>query len=181
MRQGSQLHYSGYDPSERLDDRHADEARLGLLLERTYAAHEARLMPTDAALARLDAALDAIGTPPQRYTDHRRLFGACALVAILLVLLGPVVRTEFTAGTRNAPRSVVTPISRAVGSGAALPPVAIAASEGRPATDRTTAANGTTSTTGASETPLRDLLARAGIRPSDPAGGASDAGEPPQH
>ncbi len=189
MRQGRLIICPANDPTKRPDDHDADEARLGLLLEQTYAAHEGRPTPTDDALAKLNAALDAIGTPPQRHTDHRRLFGACALVAILLVLLGPIVRSEFATGARNAPRSIVTPMSRAIGgdvgigaaSGvAALPPIAVAASEGRDTTDRAAAANGTASTTGVSETPLRDLLARAGIRPSDPATGASAVGQPPQ-
>jgi hypothetical protein len=161
-------------------DHRADEARLGPLLERTYAAREARLTPTDDALARLNAALDAIGAPSRRHTGHRRLFGACALVAILLLLLSPVARSEFAAGTRPAPRSAATPAGGARG-GASLPAVAVAASAGADAPDRASAANGAAPTTGVSDTPLRDLLARAGIRPDDPAGGASGAGLPPHH
>lgn len=161
-------------------DHQADEARLGPLLERTYAARAARLAPTDDALMKLNAALDAIGAPPRRHADHRRLFGACAIVALLLLLLSPVARSEFTASTRNAPRSVATSAGGAVG-GVSLPAVAVAASAGPDATDRAPAANGAAPATGMSETPLRDLLARAGIRPDDPATGSSRTGLPPHH
>ena len=159
-------------------DDHADETRLGPLLERAYAARDARLTPTDDALARLNAALDAIGTPPRRHTDHRRLFGACALVAILLLLLSPVARSEFAAGPRTAPRSVATSAGGGRGGGS-LPAVAVAASAGPDATNRAPAANGAAPTSGMSETPLRDLLARAGIRPDDPSVGSPGARLPP--
>ena len=188
MRQGTGWNCLEHDPPERRVDNRADEARLGLLLERTYAVREARLMPADDALAKLNAALDGIDTPPRRHTDHRRLFGACALVALLLLLLSPVARSEFAASTRNAPRSVVTPIN-AAGGRVALLPVAVAASargnvapteEGN-TTVHVPAANGTAPMTGVSETPLRDLLARSGIHASDPPGGSSSDGHPPQH
>ncbi|GEM_PF-5525929 len=182
MRQGTGSTCPGQDPS----GRRADEARLSLLLERTYAAREARITPADDALAKLNAALDAIGSPSRRRVDHRRLFGACALAVLLLVLLSPVARSEFSASTRNAARSVVMPMNGTVGDGvitgtangrAAISPVAIAVR----AADHTSAANGTAPMTGVSETPLRDLLARAGIHASDPPGVPSTDGHPPQH
>jgi len=197
MRQGIGANGLRREPSERRADHRADEARLGLLVERTYAGREARLTPADDALAKLNVALDAIGTPPQRQTDHRRLFGACALVALLLLLLSPVARAEFAASTRHAPRSGVTPTSAAVSGEAstgsasgrvAMPPVTVVAreggsvapTEGSDATGHAPAPTGATLTAGASETPLRDLLARAGIHASDPPGGSTEA-SPPQH
>lgn len=172
MRQGREAHRRGHNPSTcRRDDR-VDEARLGPLLERTYAARAARLTPADDALRELNVALDAISTPPRRRTDHPRLLGVCALVAVLLLLLIPVARSEFTARTRIAPQPVVTATSAVVG-GESLP--AISASTGATVTDRAPAANGAAATTGVSETPLRDLLARAGIRASGP-GGSTDEG-----
>lgn len=173
MRPGRGTHRRGHDPSVRCRDHRADEARLGPLLERTYAARAARLAPTDDALRELNIALDAISTPPRRRTDHPRLLGVCALVAMLLLLLIPVARSEFTARPQIAPQPVVTATSAVVG-GEALP--AVAASAGPTVTERAPAANGTAATTGVSETPLRDLLARAGIRASDPGGGSTDAG-----
>jgi hypothetical protein len=152
-----------------------DEARLGRLLERTYAAREARVAPADDALARLNAALDAIEAKSPRHADHRRLLGVCAVAMLVLLLLSPVVRAEFTASTRHATQSAITPMSGAIGGGVGMPPVAIAAREagsGAPnevsnAPGHAPAPNGTTLTTGASDTPLRDLLSRAGIQPSD--------------
>lgn len=47
-------------------DDHADETRLGPLRERAYAAREARIRIADDALAKLNTALDAIGTPATR-------------------------------------------------------------------------------------------------------------------
>jgi len=198
MRQGIGANGLRREPSERRADHRADEARLGLLVERTYAGREARLTPADDALAKLNVALDAIGTPPQRQTDHRRLFGACALVALLLLLLSPVARFEFAGSTQHATRSAVTPMSGAVrggvgigtaSAGIALPPVTVAASAGESVaptervitTIHVPGANGTAPVAGVSETPLRDLLARAGIHVSDPVGGSSTEGAPPQH
>ena len=190
MRGGMGGNRPGHDASGRHAENRAEEARLGLLLERTYAAREARLAPADDALAKINIALDAIGTPSQRYTDHRRLFGACALVALLLLLLSPIAHTEITGRTRSATQPVVVPIGGAGGArddlamngrpAPTLLPVTIAASEGHNATGRAPDANGTVPVAGVSETPLRDLLARAGIQASDPAGASSD-GQPPQH
>jgi hypothetical protein len=161
---------------------HVDEARLGPLLERAYAARGARLAPADDALARLNATLDEIGAPPrpQRHADHRRLFGACALVAILIVLLGPVAHSEIAAGSRNAPRSIVAPTSGTV-SRIVPPPVAVVASERADAPGRVPTSAGAPPTTGVSETPLRDLLARAGIHADDAPDESSRPGEPPSH
>ena len=187
MRQATGAKYPEHGLSDRRTDHAADEARLGRLLERTYAAREARLTPTDDALVKLNVALDALDTTPRRQTDHRRLFGACALVALLLLLFSPVARSEFTASTRNAQRSVVTPRSSAVGGGAALLPVAAreagsgTLTEESNATGHAPGPSGTPPTVGASETPLRDLLARAGIHASDPPGGSTTEGSPPQH
>lgn len=199
MRPGRGANGPRPDLSERHANHRADEARLGLLLERTYAAREARLPPADDALMKLNAALDAIGTPPQQHTDHRRLFGACALVALLLLLLSPVARFEFAVSTRNAGQSAIISSNAAVGGGvstgtasgrAAIPPVTVAAREvgsvaptegGGNATGHALAPNGTTLTVGTSETPLRDLLARAGIHASDPPGVPATEGQPPTH
>jgi hypothetical protein len=189
MRHGVGANGWGHNPSERRADNHADEARLGLLLERTYAAREARLMPADDALAKLNAALDAIGTSRRQHADHRRLFGACALAALLLLLLSPIARSEFTGSTRNATRSVAIPTSStnsassdlAANAGIILSPVMAAERAGSNATNRTPAANGTAPMTGVSETPLRDLLARAGIQPTNPTDGSSGEGQPHQH
>jgi len=188
MRRGMGANHRGHDPSERRAAHCADEARLGPLLERAYAAREARITTVDDALAKLNAALDAIGTPPRRRADHRRLFGACAFAMLVLLLLGPVARAEFMASTRPATRSTAIAIN-AAGGGAAPPPVAVAASAGvgvAPTGRDMTAthapvANGAVPMTGASETPLRDLLARAGIHAADPPGGTSGEGQPPQH
>lgn len=189
MGHGMGANCSACDPSARRAGHDADETRLGRLLARTYAERDARLLPSDDALAKLNAALDAIGTPSQRRADHRRLFVACALVAIFFLLLGPIAHTEYTVSTRNAPRAVTMPINHAGGISAdptihgrpALAPVTIAASEGDNSTGQITAASGTAGTAGSSETPLRDLLARAGIHASDPAIGPPIEGQPPQH
>ena len=189
MRQEAGANGPGHSPSERRADHHADEARLGLLLERTYAAREARLTPADDALAKLNTALDAIGTSPQQHADHRRLFGACALAVLLLLLLSPIARSEFTGNTRSATRSVAIPINGTGGASddltanvrTALPPVTAAESEGSNATNHAPAANGTAPMAGVSDTPLRDLLARAGIQPTNPTDGFSGAGQPHQH
>ncbi len=188
MRQGIGANSPGHDLPERRPDYCADEARLGPLLERTYTAREARIRTADDALAKLNTALDAIGTPPQRRADHRRLFGACAFAMLVVLLLSPVARAEFMASTRPATRSTVIPINTA-GGGATLPPVTVAASAGvsvAPTERDMTAsyapvANRTAPMTGVSETPLRDLLARAGIHASDLPGGTSGEGQPPQH
>lgn len=188
MRQGIGANHRGHDPSERRAAHCADEARLGTLLERAYTAREARITTVDNALAKLDIALDAIGTPPQRRADHHRLFGACAFAMLVVLLLSPVARAEFMASTRPATRSTVIPIN-AAGGGAILAPVAVAASAGvsvAPTERDMTAthapvANRTAPMTGVSETPLRDLLARAGIHAADPPGGTSGEGQPPQH
>ncbi len=191
MRQGTGAKCPGHNLSEH----RADEVRLGLLLERTYAAREARLTPADDALTKLNAALDTIRTPSRQHTDYRRLFGAFgafALVALLLVLLSPVARSEFAVSTRNAVQSAVPPMNAATNdvtgtaSGrAALPPVAVAVNDGASVapTEGTHAptANRTAPMAGVSETPLRDLLARAGINASDPSGGSSIEKHPPQH
>lgn len=170
MRQGSAAQRRGHGPWARRRDDRADEARLAPLLERTYAARAARLAPTDDALRELNVALDAISTPARRRTNHPRLLGVCAFVVLLLLLI-PIARSEFTARTRVAPQPAVTATSAAVG-GESLP--AAAASAAPTVTDRAPAANGTAATTGVSETPLRDLLARAGIRASEPGGGSTD-------
>jgi len=197
MRQGIGANGLRREPSERRADHRADEARLSLLVERTYAGREARLTPADDALVKLNVALDVIGALPQRQTDHRRLFGACALIALLLALLGPVARAEFAANTQHTPGSAVTPMSSAtnsrvsIGTGSGrteLPPVTVAASaggsvapiKGSNATGHAPAPTGATLTAGASETPLRDLLARAGIHASAPPGGSTEASLP-QH
>ncbi len=107
---------------------------------------------------------------------------------LVVLLLSPVARAEFMASTRPATRSTVIPIN-AAGGGAALPPVTVVASAGAsvaPTERDMTAthapvANGTLPMEGVSETPLRDLLARAGIHASDPPGGTSGEGQPPQH
>lgn len=153
-----------------------DEARLSRLLERTYAAREARVAPADDALARLIAALDAIEAKSPRRVDHRRLLGVCAVAMLVLLLLSPVARAEFTANTRHTTQSAIAPMSGAIGGGIAMAPVTIAAREAgnvapnqvNNTTSHAPAPNGTTLTAGASDTPLRDLLARAGIQPSDP-------------
>ncbi|MDQ2787404.1 MAG: hypothetical protein M3Y58_20635 [Chloroflexota bacterium] len=198
MEQDNRSKYPGYGFSERHADHRMDEARLGLRLERAYAAREARLAPSDDALAKLNATLDAIGSSPHRRMEHRYLFGACVLAALLLLLLSPVAWSEFTANTRHATRSVAVPIDRAVGSGISAtaarseivtPPVAVMASdaasvappEQRTATNPIAATNGTTLTAETSNTPLRDLLARAGIHASDPPGVSVSAGHLPQH
>ena len=197
MGQGTGWDGPGPDASGRRADRRADEARLGPLLERTYAAGEARLTLADDALARLNAAIDAIGAPPRRRADHRRLFGACALAMLLLMLLVPIAHAEFTASTRHAGRSTATANNGAVGGGAitgtardgtAMLPVTVAAREAGSvvptevddATGRAPAPNAATLAAGPSETPLRDLLARAGIRASDLPGGSTTEGRPPQ-
>lgn len=197
MRPGRGASCLGHDGSECRACHAADEARLGRLLKRTYAARAARLMPADDALTKLNVALDALDTTPRRQTDHRRLFGACALVALLLLLLTPVARSEFAASTRNAQRSVVTSKRGAVGGDAStgiasgrnvLSPGTVAVNAGTNVAPteggQTTihaATNGTAPMTETSETPLRDLLARAGIRASDPASGSSGEGQLPQH
>ncbi len=188
MRRGIGANGPGHDTSERRADQRADDERLGPLLRRTYAARDVRLTHPDDALAKLNAALDAIGSPPQRRADHHRLFGACALAMLVVFLLSPVARSEFMASTRHATRSTVIPINAAVG-GAAQPPVSVVANAGvsvAPTQRDITAthapvANGTVPMEGVSETPLRDLLARAGIHASDPPSGASGKGQPPQH
>lgn len=188
MGRGTASQGSEHDPSGRRANHRAAEARLSPLLDRTYAARAVRVAPVDDALAKLNAALDAIGSPPRRHTDHRRLFGACALVVLLLLL--PVARAEFAVSPRNAARSVVIPIDGAVGgrgitgpaSGrTALPPVTVAVSEGSNTTGRAPVAGGMAPVAEVRETPLRDLLARAGIHASDPLGGSSIGGDPPHH
>jgi len=189
MRREAGANCPGHNPSERGAEHRADEARRGLFLARMYAAREARIAPADDALAKLNAALDAIGTQSRRQTDHRRLFGACALVALLLLLLSPVAHTMIAVSTRNAGRSAVTSSNVAIGGRSALPPVAVAASagggvaptEGGDTTIRAPAINGRAPMAGGSETPLRDLLARAGIYASAPPGGSPGEGHPPQH
>ncbi|MDQ6604743.1 MAG: hypothetical protein M3176_10915 [Chloroflexota bacterium] len=171
MRQGIRANGPGHDPPERRPDHRADEARLGRLLERAYTAREARITTVDDALAKLNTALDAIGTPPQRRADHRRLFGACAFAMLVVLLLSPVAHSGLAIGTRHAGQSA------AASGRAALPPVTVAASEGD-TTGHTPAPNGATQSAVTSETPLRDLLARAGIHASDPPGGST---APPQH
>lgn len=179
MRREAGANCPGHSPSERGDEHRADEARLDLFLARMYAAREARLTPADDALAKLNAALDAIGTQSRRQTDHRRLFGACALVALLLLLLSPVAHTMFAVSTRNVERSAVTSPDVAIGDRNALPPVA--ASAGGDTTNGVPATSAGAPMAGGSETPLRDLLARAGIYASGPPGGAPGEGHPPQH
>jgi hypothetical protein len=177
-----------YDASPRCADHRADEARLGLLLKRTYAAREAQLAPADDALTKLNAALDAIGTSPRQHSDYRRLFGVCALAALLLLLLSPIARAELTGSARNATQSVVIPINSTGGAGddpaangsIARSPVTVVASEGRTATDHVSTADGTAPIADVSGTPLRDLLARAGIQASGPASGSSSEGQPHQ-
>jgi len=190
MRQTTGAKYPGHGLSDRRTDHAADEARLGRLLERTYAAREARLTPSDDALVKLNVALDTLDTTPRRQTDHRRLFGACALVALLLLLFSPVARSEFAGSTRNAQGSVVTPISAGAANGRAVPPSvtiatsaggSIASTERGNVTTHAPVANGTAAIAGVSETPLRDLLARAGIHASDSPSGSTTEGAPPQH
>jgi hypothetical protein len=196
MRPGRGASCLGHDGSECRADHAADEVRLGRLLKQTDAARAARLVPADDALTKLNVALDALDMTPRRQTDHRRLFGACALVALLLLLLTPVARSEFAGSTQSAQQSVVTSKRGAVGGDAgtgiasgkdAVAPGTIAVSAGTnvaPTEGGQTAihvaANGTAPMTETSETPLRDLLARAGIRASDPASGSSGEEQPPQ-
>jgi hypothetical protein len=176
------------DMSPRCADHGADEIRLGLLLEQTYAARETRLTPPDDALVRLNAALDAIGTSPRQHSDYRRLIGVCALATLLLLLLTPIARAEFAGSARNATRSAIIPINGTSGAGAdpaangsaALAPAAAVASEGRTATDHAPTADVTAPLAAVSETPLRDLLARAGIQPPSPDDRSSGVGQPHQ-
>lgn len=198
MRHGRAANCLRHDPAPRRAGYATDETRLGRLLEQTYAARAARLTPPDDALAKLNVALDALDMTPRRHVDHRRLFGACALVALLLLLLTPVARSEFAANPRAAQRSAVTPERGVVNVGTSAsiasdtevsPPGTVAVSagasvaptEGDRATVHARAADQTAPMMGGSETPLRDLLARAGIRADDPASGSSSPGQPPQH
>ncbi|MCA1667846.1 MAG: hypothetical protein LC793_10755 [Thermomicrobia bacterium] len=197
MQQSNGSKYPGYGFSERYAECCMDDTRLGLRLERAYAARDARIAPSDDALAKLNATLDAIGSPAQHHAEHRYLLGACMLAALLLLLLSPVVWSDFAANARHATRSVAAPVDRAVGgsittaasSESITPPVAVAANEAasviptnsRTATSHLATANGTTLTAATSETPLRDLLARAGIYASDPPNASASESHPPQH
>lgn len=179
-------HQAGHPP-RRFPDRRVDETRLNLLLERTYAARAARLPPPDAALTNLNAALDAISAPPHRRMDHCRRFGVCALAGLILLVLSSVGLSEFAVGMHNAAQSVAPPMHGAVSGDThaaratvAAPPLTVAASDGDTTIGHAPLA-GTAPAAGMSKTPLRDLLARAGIHASDPPGAPARAGDPPPH
>ena len=152
----------------------SEDARLGALLERTFATREAQTAPPEEALARLNATLDRIAAPPRRRIEYPRMFGALALAALLL-FFGSLGLSRVTIGGHNAPPSVTSPAAplvsgdtAAVTTGRAASPIAVAAGA-----TTNVAANAATSTTGASETPLRDLLERAGIHATSPPGGSA--------
>lgn len=151
-------------------NRHTDEARLGMLLERTYAARAARATPPEDALTRLNAALDRIDPPSHHRTNHCRTFGACALAVFLL--LSSVALSEFVVGVHNATHVVAPSIEGTVGNSGNTVSVA---------TGRTPATGATAQAAGASETPLRDLLDRAGIHALDSPGGFAIELRPLQH
>lgn len=150
-------------------NRHTDEAHLGMLLERTYAARAARTTPPEDALAKLNATLDRIGSPSHHRTNHLRTFGACALAVLLL--LSSVALSEFVVGVHSTTHVVAPSIEGAVGGGNTV----------GVATGHTPAAGATVQAAGASETPLRDLLDRAGIHALDSPGGFAIELRPLQH
>ncbi len=167
MRHAGGVERPGRDPATC----RADEGRLGALLARAYSARDAHLAPSEDALARLNATLDAIQTPRRRRGERRHLLGACALVALLLVLLVPLTFTEIAPRTPHAAPAA----GAATGNAPALPGLAAAIGGATPVgrcDARQVAAPGT------SATPLRDLMARAGIYPSGPPDGRAAPASP---
>lgn len=130
------------------------------------------MAPPEEALARLNAALDRTVAPPRRRIkiEYPRMFGALALAALLLLFVGSLSLSRLTIGMHNAPASVTSPAAPLVGGDT----TAVTTERAVPPTANTVGA-----TTGTSETPLRDLLARAGIHAPDTPGGSATERQTP--
>lgn len=168
-------HQPGEDYSRPVDGPLADEAELGMLLERMYAARAAHAAPPDEALARLNATLDRVAPPSRGRLDHSRVFGARALAALaVLLILSSVGLSRLASGTHATTPPAAPPITAA----ASIPQtVATVGQEDVARGSMPGAPNSAQATT--SDTPLRDLLGRAGIHAADPPGGSTTETRPP--
>lgn len=162
MARGAESSRREDNPSRRIAADLADEARLGMLLERTYAEREARVALPEDALAKMDALLDRAAPVSRGRAVHSRASGARVLAALLVLLvLGSVGLSGLAIAEHTTTPSVTPPVTAAVN---------------QPANVATAGQAGETS-----ETPLRDLLERAGIHVVSPPGSPSTERRPPSN